>query len=114
MYLFLWLYLEYTSKNASRCVRYGACATVGPEEPLRPAPGGHVPDPLAIIQGHQPGVCKVPSGQPRGAVYLILWLFLKDTSQASAGCPQASSAGAVYLILWLLLKDTSQAFAGCP
>ena len=69
MYLFLWLYLEYTSKNASRCVRYGACATVralwcGPQ---RDPQAGHLPNPLAILEGHQPGPAGVALGDPAGA-----------------------------------------------
>ena len=27
----------------------------------------------------------MPSSQPQGAMYLILWLLLKETTQASAG-----------------------------
>ena len=50
----------------------------------------------------------MPSGQPQGAMYLILWLLLKDTRQASAGCPSGQPQGAMYLILWLFLKYTSK------
>ena len=32
-------------------------------------------------------------------MYLILWLLLKDTSQASAGRPSGEPQGAMYLIL---------------
>ena len=47
-------------------------------------------------------------------MYLILWLFLNDTSQASPGILPVQPQGAMYLIVKLLLKDTSQASPGTP
>ena len=41
-------------------------------------------------------------------MYLILWLLLKDTSQASEGWPPGQPQEAMYLILWLFLKYTSK------
>ena len=67
MYLILWLLLKHTSQAP-------AGVALGDHQ------GGHVPDPLAIIEGHQPGPAGVALGDPQGAMYLILWLLLKHTS----------------------------------
>ena len=66
MNLILWLLLKRTSR----------AQTGWNEGP----PGGHVRDPLAFIEVHQPGPAGVALGDPQGAMYLILWLLLKHTS----------------------------------
>ena len=63
--------------------------------------GTHVPDPLATTEEHLPGPAAVSLVEPQGAhVYLILWLSLKDTSQAPPGVALEKPQGAMYLILW--------------
>ena len=109
MYLISWLLLKDTSQSSKvRALRWG---------PQGDSQAGHVLNPLAIIEGHQPGPAGVALGDPQGGHAPIPLDIIKDTSQGPKVHPlRCVSYGGgfkgtprltMYLIFWLLLKDTS-------